>query len=609
MTVDDEAPGELLQLTPSSSVNVIVMSDAGKPIFARHGSEEDVSRQCGLIQALRTVVNGNSTLGLGEIQSLQSNELLVVFMTVGSITLVSISSGSTQDVIETEAFCRLQLEYVFAQLIFTLTEQVQTIFEHNPGFDLRSMMSSSDNLLRGILDGSSPDRNPGLFLVAGVQSVYPISNRIRHKASMVLQSIAGKPENNTAFALLVAGDKLLTVVQPAFRPHQLRVSDLHLILNFVGKQPGLVSSELWIPMCLPRFNSSGFLYAYTSCLDIQSKLTLILLSSHNTPEQFQILRTSSQQIRAGLDLPAESDSVLTIVTDDGSASASSGATTPGSDVGWRRNYDESTSFDDDYVNVPMEGNDMADEGGLLRQVRQSLELSTMEHICRQYLDDEESLIHFLFRVDIPVKSGRQNHSRRPHHRHHPNCGSGHLSQCISPSIDNEVYGSSYFRRKLWSNYQKLSLRLRLGSATVESAMDAFDMINESCRNDEAKVVEEGSFPGIAKSCPAMGLFESQPFNSDGLSYIVQDDEIFLAMNGKNFELYVADEETKFFHLRDGVSPPSFLLHFLSSFPDRYMVTANSVPVKRAAAIGTKLVRGLTSDEKSLFLTKPLTWRE
>jgi hypothetical protein len=535
--MDDEVPDDLLLLKPSSTTNVIVMSDAGKPIFARHGSEEDVSRQCGLVQALRTAVNGNSTLGLGEIQSLQSNELLIVFMTVGSITLVSISAGSTQDVIATEAFCRLQLEYVFGQLIFTLTEQVQAIFAHNPGFDLRSMMSSSDNLLRGILDGSSPEWNPGQFLVAGVQSVYPVSNRIRHKASMVLQSIAGRPENNTAFALLVVGDKLLTVVQPAFMPHQLRVSDLHLILNFVGKQPGLVSGELWIPMCLPRFNSAGFLYAYTCCLNIQSKLTLILLTSHNTPEQFKILRSSSQQIRADLDLPAVSDSVLTIVADDGSGSVSSAATVPGSDIGWRRNYDESTSFDDDYVNVSMEGNDMVEEGELLRQVRQAIELSTMEHICRQYLDAEESLIHFLFRVDIPVKNSRHNHSRRLQHwQQHPNSGSGHLSQCISPSIEDEAYSSSSFRRKLWSNYQKLSLRLRLGSATAESAMDAFDMINESYRNDEAKIIEEGGFPGIAKSCPAMGLFESQPFNSDGLSYIVQDNEIFLAMNGKNFEL-------------------------------------------------------------------------
>lgn len=606
MSDGDEAT-KLSSTASSYTTNVIVMSDAGKPIFARHGSEEEVSRQCGLVQALRTAVNGNSALGLGEIQSLHSNELSMVFMTVGSITLLSISTKSNMGVIETEAFFRLQLEYVFAQLIFTLTEQVQTVFLHNPAFDLRSVMSSSDNLLRGILDESGPDRNSGLFLVAGVQSVYPISNRIRHKASIVLQSIAGKPENNTAFALLVTGDKLLTVVQPAFRPHQLRVSDLHLILNFIGKQPGLASSELWIPMCLPRFNSSGFLYAYTNCLDVQSKLTLILLSSHNTPEQFQILRSSSQQIREDLALPQVADSVLTIVADDRRQSALSDTVTSGSDVGWRRN-DESASFDEDYVNISIHGSDVVENGELLCQVRQALELSTMDHICKQYLDDEESLIHFLFRVDIPVKNSRHRHNGRHGRPPHPNCGSGHLSQCISPSIEGEPYCSSTFRRNLWSNYQKLSLRLRLGSATVESAMDAFDMINESCRDEEAKTHEHGSFPGIGKNCPSMGLFESPPFNSDGLSYIVQGDETYFAMNGKNFELYVAHQKTL-----SSTSCIAFLTDSCCDFwcytDDRYMATANNVPVKRAAAIGTKLVRGLTSDEKSLFLTRPLTWRD
>jgi hypothetical protein len=131
--------------------NVIVMSEAGKPIFSKIGSEEEIARQCGLFQAIRTAVNGNKTLNLGEIQSLHSGKLCIVFMTVGSITLVSISDIEGNGVVETEAFARLQLEYIFAQLIFTLTEQVQNIFIHNPGFDLRTMLTFSDNLMHRML--------------------------------------------------------------------------------------------------------------------------------------------------------------------------------------------------------------------------------------------------------------------------------------------------------------------------------------------------------------------------------------------------------------------------------------------------------------------------
>jgi hypothetical protein len=518
--------------------NVIVMSEAGKPIFARYGSQGEVARQCGLIQALRTAVNVNkSTLGLGEIQSIHSGKFCIVFMTVGSITLVNILERTEPDpndegtsVIDTEAFGRLQLEYVYANLIFILTSNIQDAFLHNPGFDLRSLIESNDNVLRGILDESGPEGNPGPFLVSSVESCFPIPNGVRQKASKALQSIAGKAENNIAFSLLIVGDKLLTLVQPSYRPHQLRISDLHLIINFTNKQPGLTSSELWIPMCLPRFNEKGFLHAYTSCLDVQSRLTLILLSSHNTTEQFQILRATSEKIRETLNLPLASDSILTIVNDVPASSSSS-------DVVWKRtseSFDNSSTTEDGFVNISadMLKSDRAlpEERDLLRQVRRSAELSLVDDIRTRYLKDEDSLslLHFLFRLDVSVENPLHRNKK---YKQQP----GSLSQCVSPPV-TAPFVSVSSRRRLWSNYQKLSLRLRLGSATVESCIDAFDMIkNDSSRKENDKSGFR-HFTGIGRHCPAIGLNESTPYNPDGLSYIIEGDVVFLAMNGKNFEL-------------------------------------------------------------------------
>ena len=87
----------------------------------------------------------------------------------------------------------------------------------------------------------------------------------------------------------------------------------------------------------------------------------------------------------------------------------------------------------------------------------------------------------------------------------------------------------------WRNYLNLSLRLRLGSATVEASMDAFDMIKNSCRDDKDST-QSGFFPDVGKHCPAIGLFESPPYNADGISYIMEEDFLYLAMNGKHFEL-------------------------------------------------------------------------
>ena len=65
-------------------------------------------------------------------------------------------------------------------------------------------------------------------------------------------------------------------------------------------------------------------------------------------------------------------------------------------------------------------------------------------------------------------------------------------------------------------------------------MDAFDMINASCSDEESN--NHGGFPGIGKNCPAISLMESPAYTADGLSYIVEDGIIFLGMNGKDFEL-------------------------------------------------------------------------
>jgi len=106
-------------------------------------------------------------------------------------------------------------------------------------------------------------------------------------------------------------------------------------------------------------------------------------------------------------------------------------------------------------------------------------------------------------------------------------------------------------------------------------MDAFDMIRNPSPAHGKHKNESAIFGGISKSCPSIGLHESAPYNPDGLSYIVEGDEIYLAINGKHFELY--------------------------------MVTTKNIPVTKAATIGTKLVREIIRDEKILFLSKPLTW--
>lgn len=527
---------------------MMVMTDAGKPVFSTYDSEEEGARQAALFQAIITAVQGNDdALGLGELKSVHSGGLVIVFMVVGVITLVSIiEKGEEDGIVETEVFARIHLEHVYAQLILCMTDHAQKILMQNPGFDLSTMVTVTEKkLLNGILNKCGPDGNIGQFLTGSVESVFPIPHQLRNQASKALHSISVP---NTVFGILLVGDRLLTLVQSSYRPHQLRVSDLQLIINVVDQKTSLASNELWVPMCLPRFNTSGFLYAYIRCLDETSQLKLILFSTHNTTEQFQLFHTASEQIRKDLDIPASQDTVLKIDT------SSQDTSTEGSkkDVAW---FLAECSFDDSIEEGYVSIGKALEQQQLLDEIQRSCAPYTSEQLLERYFIKEEPLLHFVFRMDVKVKSESKQR--------------GLLSQCIdTPMLQDFPTPTS--RRRAHVMYQKLSLRLRLGSATVESSMDALDMISL----DDTGASDSSSFPTLTSTCPSIGLAESPP-NVHGITYIMDGDEIFLGMNGRDFELY--------------------------------MTIRNTVPIKQAAAIGTKLVRRLKVEEKDLFLTNPMTW--
>ena len=66
---------------------------------------------------------------------------------------------------------------------------------------------------------------------------------------------------NALYALLLSGTTLLTLLRP--KTHTVHPSDLHVLLNTISSSTSLRSTnvESWLPICLPRWNSKGFVYA------------------------------------------------------------------------------------------------------------------------------------------------------------------------------------------------------------------------------------------------------------------------------------------------------------------------------------------------------------
>jgi hypothetical protein len=79
-------------------------------------------------------------------------------------------------------------------------------------------------------------------------------------------------------------------------------------------------------------------------------------------------------------------------------------------------------------------------------------------------------------------------------------------------------------------YQKLQLRMGLGSWTFQSTMNASDSISS-----EQAASEEDHMKGIGWYCPASCLVESPP-EIRGITYAIDGSELFLAMNGREFEV-------------------------------------------------------------------------
>jgi hypothetical protein len=68
------------------------------------------------------------------------------------------------------------------------------------------------------------------------------------------------------YIILIAHNRVVTLIRP--RKHSIHPADLHIILNTIHS-PSIYNSPAsasWIPVCLPKFNPTGFVNAYITFL-------------------------------------------------------------------------------------------------------------------------------------------------------------------------------------------------------------------------------------------------------------------------------------------------------------------------------------------------------
>ncbi|PVU90533.1 hypothetical protein BB561_004825 [Smittium simulii] len=103
-------------------------------------------------------------------------------------------------------------------------------------------------------------QNTPCFMLSSIESL-PLKYSLReHFATAMTEK---KPQS-LLFGFVSHKLRILNLIRP--KKFSLHPSDLHLLFNMAVSSSSLHTSELWSPVCFPRFNNKGFLFVYISML-------------------------------------------------------------------------------------------------------------------------------------------------------------------------------------------------------------------------------------------------------------------------------------------------------------------------------------------------------
>ena len=214
-----------------------------------------ISSYVGIIQTIISFYEDSED----QLKGFSAGDTKFVIVTHGPLYLVAISR-----MMESENQLRLQLEALYMQILSTLTlPALSHLFSVRPSTDLKRPLQGSETLLSSLAD-SFTRGSPSTLLSA----LECLKIRKQHRQA-INNALLKTKASNLLYGLVVAGGRLVSVVRP--KKHSLHPGDLQLLFNMVFEADGVKAGggESWIPVCLPGFNSSGYLYMYVSFLDLR----------------------------------------------------------------------------------------------------------------------------------------------------------------------------------------------------------------------------------------------------------------------------------------------------------------------------------------------------
>ncbi|KAH7085675.1 vacuolar fusion protein mon1 [Paraphoma chrysanthemicola] len=255
MTADGSNEEAVMRQWRAKLKHFLILSSAGKPIYSRHGDDQLITNYIGVVQTIISFYQSTNDV----LKGFTAGGVRFVVMSKGPLNLVAITRLP-----ESDSQLRAQLEALYMQILSTLTlPSLERMFAARANYDLRRPLQGTDTLLSALADGFT--RGSPSTLLSALEC---LKLRKSHRTTINNTLLKTRSEN-LLYGLIVASGKLVSVVRP--KKHSLHPGDLHLIFNMLFEAGSVKAGggENWIPLCLPGFNKTGYLYMYVSFLDLE----------------------------------------------------------------------------------------------------------------------------------------------------------------------------------------------------------------------------------------------------------------------------------------------------------------------------------------------------
>ena len=313
------SPSTILQPKPestskSSIFDVFILSEAGKPIYC-YSRRQDAVTLMGVCTALINYVERIQNDQLKFITT--TNGLKITFATKSPLIIVVLTqenSGIDSSIV----ICQVN-----AKLMSILTgKTLKSVFEQRPTFDLKRLLTGSEKLIDTLIDvittpiqssfdsdqtTNKPCQGVRAFLTSPISStrsltsnqsiisrstinricipILLLSSSVRDSITNIINSCVTSSSHvifTVLFSIKSNQANLITVCNhnPKIKINPL---DIQIIYSLViASESQLASVEsFWLPLCLPRFDSTAFLHSHISYLNNEFCLALITSDREN----------------------------------------------------------------------------------------------------------------------------------------------------------------------------------------------------------------------------------------------------------------------------------------------------------------------------------------